>query len=334
MHRYILGIHGLRNKPPESLLKQWWQLAIMEGLERIGQPRINIPFDLIYWADKLYPEPHDPSIKDEDDELYLDERYEWGASAIREDQPKRTDTLQRYVEKQLHQIFLNPDLSLNYEKITDSVFKHFFKDLDKYFSPEVGPNDLQPSARELIRQKMLDLLDQHPNDRIMLIAHSMGSIIAYDVLTQYPERCSQIDLWVTIGSPLGLPIILGKLAQDLPPLERTKDSLRTPSVIKGRWVNYTDPDDRIAFDQLLADDYDANDSGIKVEDISIFNDYVSHEDRNPHKSYGYLRSPEMSKAIAEFLSQPSGYFEQLFGRVLYKVLIPLKRLLYSRKRLG
>jgi len=61
MSRFILGIHGLRNKPPQALLNEWWQLALREGLERIGHPRINIPFELVYWADLLYPEPLDPS---------------------------------------------------------------------------------------------------------------------------------------------------------------------------------------------------------------------------------------------------------------------------------
>jgi surfactin synthase thioesterase subunit len=35
----------------------------------------------------------------------------------------------------------------------------------------------------------------------------MGSIIAYDVLRMLEQRTSGIDHFVTIGSPLGLPIV-------------------------------------------------------------------------------------------------------------------------------
>jgi len=58
----------------------------------------------------------------------------------------------------------------------------------------------------------------------------------------------------------------------------------------------------IAFDQLLSDDYDANDSGVRPVDVSVFNNYIEEGDRNPHKSYGYLRSPGVAQVIDEFLS--------------------------------
>ena len=326
MGRYILGIHGLRNKPPEKLLNSWWQLALREGLERIGRPRTKIPFELLYWADKLYPEPLDPKITDPDNKQYLDEPYQWNVSAEKEVRSNRLDQLRRYLEKQLHQIFLNPDLSMNYEKITDSLFQHFFTDLDKYFSTDEPKDSNGLSIRTRIQQSFLEVLDRHTDDRVLLIAHSMGSIIAYDVMINYPERCSQIDMLVTIGSPLGLSVIVGKLAQGISPRERLADRLRTPSILKGRWINYSDPEDKIAFDQVLADDYEANDKGVTVEDIMVFNDYLNQEDRNPHKSYGYLRCPEMARTIDDILGQPFGPLKTLLDRAWSWISIPLKRL--------
>ena len=41
----------------------------------------------------------------------------------------------------------------------------------------------------------------------------MGSIVAYDVMTQYAPDVS-IDTFVTIGSPLGLPIIKSKIVAE------------------------------------------------------------------------------------------------------------------------
>ena len=329
MSRYIIGLHGLRNKPPAKLLKQWWDLALREGLERISHPSRKIPFDLIYWADNMYPEPLDPSMTDQDHEYYLSERYQWGVSATPEDVSGNLSKLRRYLEKQLHQIFLNPDLSLNYEEITDKFFRHFFKDLDKYFSIADVDDTTGESTRVKIQNKVLDMLDEHADDRILLIAHSMGSIIAYDVMTRYPERCSHIDMLITIGSPLGLPVIQGKLAHGIPAGERTGNQLKTPSFLRGRWINFSDPEDTVAFDQLLSDDYETNDSGVRPEDISIFNDYIEDGERNPHKSYGYLRSPILAQIIDEFLSPQTGYFKRLTDQVWFWLTSPLKRL---RKR--
>ena len=56
----IIGIHGLANKPEEGTLKKWWEMALLEGLERNqGRTSGGIDFDLCYWADIRYPKPDD-----------------------------------------------------------------------------------------------------------------------------------------------------------------------------------------------------------------------------------------------------------------------------------
>jgi len=40
----------------------------------------------------------------------------------------------------------------------------------------------------------------------------------------------------------------------------------------------------------------------------VYNNYVYQERRNPHKSYGYLRTPEMAKIVYEFLSRDRSKF--------------------------
>ncbi|MCP4878681.1 MAG: hypothetical protein GY896_24780, partial [Gammaproteobacteria bacterium] len=55
-------------------------------------------------------------------------------------------------------------------------------------------------------------------------------------------------------------------------------------------------------DPSLAGDYEANDRGVKVQDELVLNGYVGSEGkRNSHKSYGYLRTPELSKLIRSFI---------------------------------
>ena len=47
-----------------------------------------------------------------------------------------------------------------------------------------------------------------------------------------------------------------------------------------------------------------HDTGVRVKDDIVINDYRApgQEKRNHHKSYGYLRTPELSHLVAEFLA--------------------------------
>ena len=74
-------------------------------------------------------------------------------------------------------------------------------------------------------------------------------------------------------------------------------------MVTERWVNYVDRADPVAVDSHIRDDFRANDAGVRVDDDIVINDYVtSSGDRKPHKSYGYLRTPELSHHILEFLN--------------------------------
>lgn len=58
----------------------------------------------------------------------------------------------------------------------------------------------------------------------------------------------------------------------------------------------------MAVDTHLRDDIGPNSVGIRVEDDLVINDYISPSgEKNRHKSYGYLRTPELSRLINQFL---------------------------------
>ena len=69
-----------------------------------------------------------------------------------------------------------------------------------------------------------------------------------------------------------------------------------------RWTNLADRRDPVSLDIRLRDDYDENDRGVKVKDDLVYNDYVNGEgEGNAHKSYGYLRTPELTSIVKKFL---------------------------------
>jgi hypothetical protein len=69
------------------------------------------------------------------------------------------------------------------------------------------------------------------------------------------------------------------------------------------WYNFSDLHDKVAFNYNLADDYGANSKNILAVDSVVYNDYEIEGKRNPHKSYGYLRTPELAKVVIDFLAR-------------------------------
>ena len=86
----------------------------------------------------------------------------------------------------------------------------------------------------------------------MLIAHSMGSVIAFEALRQTSHDDGPVvavDLLLTMGSPLGQRYIQKRLEGH----DKT-GILRWPNNIR-RWINLTAVGDLTAIDPILGDDF-------------------------------------------------------------------------------
>jgi hypothetical protein len=303
MSKVIIGIHGLGNKPSKELLTKWWRCSIREGLSGIGKYIFNPKLEIVYWADILYDKPLDENIINPKDLYYLDDKY---VPAPKNYVPEKHETREKvlgFIEKQIDKLFLNKDLSVNYSFISDYIIRKYFKDLDIYYnSGQIDKDGNNYCPRELIRKRLSDVLDKHKNDEIFLITHSMGTIVAYDVLA-LKLTGSKVNTFVTIGSPLGIPAVISKVAAEYK--NNFHDSFKptTPASVTKYWYNFSDLEDKVAMNYNLADDYEANEAGIKTVDFIVCNNYVLNGEKNPHKIYGYLRTPEFSKVLFEFLIQ-------------------------------
>lgn len=78
-------------------------------------------------------------------------------------------------------------------RITRFITRQFLKDVHSYL--------FNSTLRSLIQQRLRTELVTTPGPCI-LVAHSLGSIVAYDVLHQLGNRIT-VPLWITLGSPLG-----------------------------------------------------------------------------------------------------------------------------------
>ena len=318
MNKIIIGIHGLANKPERIVLFDYWHEALQEGLANVDYVGA-VPFDLVYWADLLYKNPLHNDKEFDFDTLFNDEPYV----------PAEPGSLRRYADSWTDELrsaggaivgdtldFLKTRLGIN--RLADWVLQKCLKDLAFYYDEKRNlhdRNDIARRASDVLRKELLDAIREHRDKEIMIIAHSMGSIIAYDTLrnigqSRVPEDDGLVvPYFVTIGSPLGLPHVKGKIIEERKYDGKTEAArVRTPSIVTRSWVNYADRKDPVAADVHLRDDYQANAKNVRVVDDLVENDYrappktgQSKRERNHHKSYGYLRTPELSLHVKEFL---------------------------------
>jgi hypothetical protein len=308
MDKVIIGIHGLGNKPPKYLLEEWWKMSIREGLIKIKSHFAEYDFVLVYWADSLHPDPLNPFDDDEDSELFLSEKYEPAAKVKKVKSNGFKENFINFFKKQRDKILFNEILHVKFPSLTDLIIKHFFKDLDIYLTQQcVEENKSDCLAQEIIRDKLVSILRKYKEKEILLIAHSMGTIVTYEVLIDVEEEIN-IDSLITIGSPLGVPFIFEKLKNDKNMVKGEEGKLRTPENILTEWKSFADLDDKIARSADMNKLFKRNSHDIAPVMEVVENDYESEGIENPHKSFGYLRTPEVAQCIDEFLCRGRNKF--------------------------
>jgi hypothetical protein len=300
MSKIIIGIHGLGNKPPKMILRDWWEKSILDGLKKHNYPAANLEFELVYWADILHPIPLDPDEVNKNSPLYLKNKYISEQTLNLKETPGLRRKAREYFEKFYGKIVVNEVLSLKYPSLTDLFFHINMRDLENYYSPfYINQNGAPCLAKQAIIERLTETLKKHKRKKILLISHSMGSIITHDVLIDHlPDL--KIDTLISIGSPLGQKYVLHKI------LEGQKNNpvnkLKVPENIRRNWYNLSDLNDQIALNYLLAEIYVKNSKGVKIIDKLVQNNHKDNGTRNPHSSYGYLRTPECAEIVHSFLS--------------------------------
>jgi len=299
MSRIIIGIHGMGNKPEPRQLQIWWKAAIREGLAGKGF-FLFLNFKLVYWASILHHTPLISNSSDEHDPYLLKEPYTKGhhLSELKAGSPLKI-WIREHINNQIEKVLLEEDGTQNFSILTDFILRHFVKDLAAYYGES---SQFDPSLRDSICRKLADTLKKHRHKKILLIAHSMGSIIAWDVLTKYVPHI-KIDTFVTIGSPLGIPVVKNRMLRDLRQKGEMSPALKTPENIQQAWYNLADFKDRVAFNTDLRNDFQSNSRNIRPEDFLVYNNYEKDGRENHHKSYGYLRCPDMGDILSRFLKR-------------------------------
>lgn len=123
---------------------------------------------------------------------------------------------------------------------------------------------------------------------VLLIGHSLGSVIAWDSLWELSRslrREGRVELFMTLGSPLGQRFMQRRLkGHDAAGVERYPDNIR-------RWVNIAAIGELTALDRSFRGDFRAMESaGLveSIEDYEVLNFFRKDGQLNVHSEYGYL----------------------------------------------
>ncbi len=265
----VVYIHGIGKQDPPDEIKRQWDLALF-GRE-MGDDTC-----MAYWSDVLHPEA-EPALRAQSTRSAIDiDRLldEVGAEENREKTAVLLRTFARSMglreegTRKKVLFFLPAGVR---RAVAMKVFEIAAKDTAAYFS--------RPDIRRKLQNRLRDILVKmkHP---VTVVAHSHGSIIAYEVLTALARRKSlTVNQLITIGSPLGIQEV-----QDF--LERP---LRVPTRVRA-WHNFADPIDFVALDKTLGDDFEPRG---RIVDSTVVNTHTRLDRLKPHEAVGYLAHPRV-----------------------------------------
>ena len=117
----------------------------------------------------------------------------------------------------------------------------------------------------------------------VIVAHSLGTIITYDVLSEPALQGLEVDLLVTVGSPLGIGNVQNRLR------DRAGRPNPVPKSLTA-WSNFADRFDPVALEATLRDEFDPPKNFAADEE-------VNNQARNNHDLTGYLAIPIVRSLI-------------------------------------
>jgi hypothetical protein len=246
---HVTFVHGLANKPAPADLRRIWLEALrapFKGDNGFDLGASGVSDTFVYWADLFYDTPLpasdyesvsdevSASLKGASSEIPSDAWME----AMRKHYPEAGDA------------YPDPPVAEhlpNYERIPlpgfvkEAIMAEYLREAHDYLFNVHG-------IRDTIRLRVMKDLTSCPDGtRRVLVGHSQGTFIAYDILTSVPD-CPPIDGFMTIGSPLGVDEVQDRLVW-------TRAN-GFPATLRGDWVNVFDAFDPVArLDPRLANDF-------------------------------------------------------------------------------
>jgi hypothetical protein len=170
-------------------------------------------------------------------------------------------------------------------------------EISRYFD---NTDNVAQKIRDLFKLTLRPMLENQ--DEVLVIGHSLGSVIAYDTLWELSRKDGvkgKVDL-LTLGSPMGMHYIQRRLQG----MNDGRNKKSYPDLIR-KWINLSAEGDVTALSRNFNECFHPMlDQGL-VESIEdhchgIYNYFRTDEGLNCHRSYGYLVNPAVGHIIADW----------------------------------
>ncbi|NUK09486.1 hypothetical protein HRW18_16030 [Streptomyces lunaelactis] len=270
-------ICGTRLEELRTLKAAVWTQQLSSGLG-IAPDRVNL--DFAYYADKLVTGPVAQGAGDPDrldDPLAQEMLAAWARElGVPEEVAQGHATVPLRA--------LSSWVARRFDLVEGPLrvfIRLLFSEVAVYLRAEDAPE------RVTAREEVAARIARH-QPRIV-IAHSLGSVVAYEALHAHPEL--QPELFLTLGSPLALPrVVFQRL---IPAPQHVGPGLRGTRPPGGtRWVNIADPGDPVAVPPKLSRFFD----GIALDHTTVISPLFRF-----HHATNYLQSATTAATIAPYL---------------------------------
>ena len=305
MPGHVTFIHGIGNQQsPDSIVRSW-KRSLADGGDGVDLDTYGVTASMVYWADVMYEEPSDVSRDNES--VLLEGITKSELPGVDESYLDTSDTdEQAFLAAMAETYNLDADEDIPVPDISDveagaahtleamplpwfvkkPLMRIFLRDVHHYLfntshTPRTG--ETFEVQNEIRRRYVADLaaVDSHPH---IVIAHSMGTVMSYDVLKRVSDS-KAVDALFTLGSPLGLSEI-----QDQMGPEWTKDNGFPAKV--GAWMNFADGLDPVCgADPKLANEYQRKKDPV-VDDVMVTNNGLFR-----HPVSKYMRQKSFQDAV-------------------------------------
>jgi len=286
----LIYVHGMLNKPPAAVLKDQWDRALF-GV-KMGERT-----HMAYWADIRYPQPLSSTTAQS-----LEQEYSTLHSVLSQDEFV-DDTVSRVSQGAEARAFARAlatrMLAEQRPALARSIGKSeyhaqvnfpdwFTRWFVRSFTPDVAAYFFDQDQRRRIQDRLRMWLSSGPGP-FVIVAHSMGTIVAYDVLHEFARKGVSVPLLVTMGSPLGIEEIQ----------QRVMQPLAVPGQV-GHWHNFAAKFDVVCIDRSLSDEFKPK---TRITDHPITTTGILD---NPHGVEGYLGHADVKGAVAALVGHRFG----------------------------
>lgn len=134
---------------------------------------------------------------------------------------------------------------------------------------------VQNRIKKIVRERMFE--DDSP---IVVVAHSLGTVIAYELLTERAADDARVPLFCTLGSPLAVRIVANYVGK--------RRSFPKPPI--QRWINGAQKEDFVTLGRTLQKETMGFDGIENIDKIRNIKD-------DKHDVVAYLSDPSVSSAI-------------------------------------